>query len=243
MRRHSISVGWPGRDSRRCRFAVPNTVWEYHLRPVRFVIFSYPCYHRSQGQVSQLTPEIVAERVHLSASTTKKHLEALVDRGIVTAELSLTLDVRHITDKKFFSLPNEVYPNFPIPRLVFGFKYLFREKKVAQSCLCVVKDQRLTLDTPLYAYPFSNVHGDNSICLGNNALPVYKDPARLHTLAAYILRFPNNNDMYSSQNNKLNLEYRDLLEQMKGKEPSVYYSHVLKERQETLKDFLNTARR
>lgn len=135
------------------------------------------------------------------------------------------------------------YPHLPLPRLVFGFQYLFREKKVVKSCLCVVKDERLTPDTPLYIYPFSNVSGGGNICLGNNALPVYKDPARLHTLAAYILRFPNNNDMFSPQNNKLELEYRDLLEQLKGKEPSVYYSHILKEKGQTLKDFLNIARR
>lgn len=135
------------------------------------------------------------------------------------------------------------YPHFPIPRLVFGFKYLGAEKKVVRSYLCVVKDERLTPDTPLYTYPFSNVHGDDSICLGNNALPAYKNPARLHTLAAYILRFPNNNDMYSSSNNRLNLEYRDLLEQLKGQEPSVYYSHVLKERGQTLKNFMDITRR
>ena len=135
------------------------------------------------------------------------------------------------------------YPHFPIPRLVFGFQYLLQEKKVVKSCLCVVKDERLNPDTPLFVYPFSNVYGNYSICLGNNALPVYKDPARLHTLAAYILRFPNNNDMYSSGNNKLNLEYQDLLEQLKGKESSVYYSHVLKEKGQTLKNFMDIARR
>ncbi len=135
------------------------------------------------------------------------------------------------------------YPHFPIPRLVFGFQYLFQEKKVVRSYLCVVKDERLTPDTPLFIYPFSNLHSDSSICLGNNALPIYKDPARLHTLAAYILRFPNNNDLYSSSNNQLNLEYRDLLEQLKGKEPSVYYSQVLKEKNQTLKDFMKIARR
>ena len=135
------------------------------------------------------------------------------------------------------------YPRFPLPRLVFGFKYLPLEKKVVKSCLCVVKDERLAPDTPLYTYPFSNLHGDSSICTGNNALPVYKNPARLHTLAAYILRLPNNNDMYSSGNNRLNLEFRDLLEQLKGKEPSVYYSQVLKEKHQTLKDFMDIAGR
>ena len=124
---------------------------------------------------------------------------------------------------------------------MFAFQYLFREKKVVKSYLCVVKDERLNPDTPLFVYPFSNVHGDNSICLGNNALPVYKDPARLHTLAAYILRFPNNNDLFFPHNNKLNLEYRDLLEQLKGKDPSVYYSHVRKEKGQTLKEFMNIA--
>lgn len=135
------------------------------------------------------------------------------------------------------------YPHFPIPRLVFGFQYLVREKKVVKSYLCVVKDERLTPNTPLFVYPFSNVYGNSSICLGNNVLPIYKNPARLHTLAAYILRFPNNNDMYSSSNNKLDLEYRDLLEQLKGKDPSVYYTGVLKERRQILKDFLDIARR
>lgn len=131
------------------------------------------------------------------------------------------------------------YPNFPIPRLVFCFKYLRNEAKVADSYLCVVKDERLTPDTPLFRYPFSNVYRDWRICTGNNALPVYKDPARLHTLAAYLLRMPNNNDMFSPDNNRLHAEYRDLLEQMKGKEPSLYYTDVLIESGKTLKDFMN----
>lgn len=135
------------------------------------------------------------------------------------------------------------YPHFPIPRLVFGFKYITSTKKVGASYLCVVKDERLTLSTPLFVYPFSNVSYEGSICLGNNALPAYKNPARLHTLAAHILRLPNNNDQFSSNNNKLHLEYRDLLEQLKGKEPSSYYSDVLKEKNQTLKDFMDIVRR
>lgn len=137
-----------------------------------------------------------------------------------------------------FSYFGTEYPNFPIPRLVFCFKYMPREKKVAESYICVTKDERLTLDTPLFRYPFSNVRSDKSICTGNNALPIYKDPARLHTLAAYLLRLPNNNDLYSQENNKLHAEFRDLLEQMKGKEPSLYYTDVLVESGETLKKFM-----
>lgn len=131
------------------------------------------------------------------------------------------------------------YLNFPIPRLVFCFKYMPQEKKVAGCYVCVTKDERLTADTPLYHYPFSNVHRDLSICIGNNALPAYKDPARLHTLAAYLLRLPNNNDLYSKDHNKLHAEYRDLLEQMKGKEPSLYYTDILIESGQTLRQFMD----
>ena len=111
--------------------------------------------------------------------------------------------------------------------------------KVAGCSVCVVKDARLKEDTILYRYPFSNVNGDGRICLGNNALPVYKDPARLHTLAAYILRMPNNDDLYSDQNNRLHTGFRDLLEQMKNKTPAHYYTDVLVKDGKTLKDFLN----
>ena len=114
-----------------------------------------------------------------------------------------------------------------------------QEGKVARCRVCVVKDERLTSDTPTYRYPFSNVHGDNNICTGNNALPIYRDPARLHTLAGYLLRLPNNNDLYSRDNNRLHAEYRDLLEQMKGKTPSHYYTDVLVPDGGTLRDFLD----
>ena len=137
-----------------------------------------------------------------------------------------------------FSYFGTLYPNFPIPRLVFCFKYMPQEKKVSGCYVCVTKDERLTADTLLYHYPFSNVHNNLSICTGNNALPVYKDPTRLHTLASYLLRLPNNNDLYSVEHNKLHLEYRDLLEQMKGKEPSLYYTDVLIESGQTLKQFM-----
>ena len=138
-----------------------------------------------------------------------------------------------------FSYYETEYRGFPIPRLVFCFKYLRDGHKVVEASLCVVKDERLTLDTPTYRYPFSNVHGNLSVCLGNNALPVYKNPARLHTLAAYILRMPNNNDLYSEQNNRLHAGFRDLLEQMKNKTPAHYYTDVLVKDGKTLKEFLN----
>lgn len=131
------------------------------------------------------------------------------------------------------------YPRFPIPRLIFGFKYMPNEGKVAESRVCVVADERLRDDTPLYTYPFSNVSSGGNICIGNNALPVYKHPSRLSGLPGYILRIPNNNDHYSNSGNRLHWEYRELLEQMKDKPASYYYTDVLKESRLTLKDFMN----
>ena len=131
------------------------------------------------------------------------------------------------------------YPNFPLPRLVFSFKYLPDCGKIGGAGLAVVKDERLTPDTVTYTYPFSNVHSDKRICLGNNALPVYKDPTRIHTLMRFILSFPNNDDMFSDKNNKLGMGYRDLLEHLKDKTPDYYYTDILKPDRKTLNDFLN----
>ena len=131
------------------------------------------------------------------------------------------------------------YPDFPLPRLVFRFKYSPESGKVIGTGLAVVGDERLSPDMPTYVYPFSNVHGNKSICLGNNVLPVYKDPTRLHTLMRLILGFPNNDDMFRDTNNRLGLGYRDLLEHLKDKPSAYYYTDVLKTDGKTLKDFLN----
>ncbi len=106
MSKHSTLIGWPKYDPKRYRFAIPNTVWEYKLKPVEFVVFSYLCYWQSRGR---LTAEAVAEGIHLSAATVKKYLPALVSKGLVTGELNLTQDLQHISSEKFFTLPNEVF--------------------------------------------------------------------------------------------------------------------------------------
>ena len=131
------------------------------------------------------------------------------------------------------------YADFPLPRLVFSFKYMPDSGKIGDACLAVVKDERLSPETPTFIYPFSNVFDSNRICLGNNALPVYKDPTRIHTLMRYILSFPNNDDMFSPKNSRLELGYRDLLEHLKDKPPEYYYTDVLISNKKTLKDFIS----
>ena len=128
MRRRFTPISWPRRDPRHYRFAIPNAVWEYQLKPVEFAIFSYLCYHRS---TDTLTPEMIAEGVHLSVSTTKKYLKALVDRGLVTAERSLALDIQCITSEKFFTLPNELFllKLSPSAFMVYAYLLLIEDRR------------------------------------------------------------------------------------------------------------------
>ena len=188
-----------------------------------------------------ITPQDLCDCFLTSRYDDERHAIGLLPEGCIAVVMEKKHTYYYIRYPDLyadFSYYETEYRDFPIPRLVFCFKYLRNEHKVAEVSLCVVKDERLTQDTPTYRYPFSNVHGNQSICLGNNALPVYKDPARLHSLAAYILRMPNNDDLYSDQNNRLHAGFRDLLEQMKNKTPAHYYTDVLVKDGKTLKDFL-----
>ena len=129
------------------------------------------------------------------------------------------------------------YERFPLPRLVFGFQ-VSKEGKVFSCRLGVVKDELLKETTPMFVYPFSNVFGF-SLCTGNNALPVYKQAHTLATLPGFLLRLPNNNDSFNAKNNKPRMTYRELLEYLKNKEPSFYYSDILIPNGKTVRDFMN----
>ena len=135
MRRYRVPIGLPRRDPRRYRFALPNAIWEFKLKPIEFVIFSWLCYRNSHGQGSAPTSKVVVERVHLSENTAKKYLDSLVNRGLLTAEWSPTLDTQHINSKKFFTLPNEIFLlNLP-PSAFMVYAYLLViEDRHAHTC-------------------------------------------------------------------------------------------------------------
>ncbi len=123
MRKHYIPLGWLRRDPRRYRFAVPNEIWEYKLRPTEFLILSYLCYRQSHGrEEKKLGAQVVADSIHLTVATAEKHLAALVSKGLVTEDSALALKCGA---GKFFSLPNEIFllslP--PSAFLVYGNRY------------------------------------------------------------------------------------------------------------------------
>lgn len=99
------------------------------------------------------------------------------------------------------------YPHFPIPRLVFGFA-ISNEGKISQCRIGVAADETPTPETIMYYYPFSNVTRSNgSLCVGANALPIYKKQHKAYHLPAFLLSIPNNMHSYSDSNNKLGLGY------------------------------------
>lgn len=129
------------------------------------------------------------------------------------------------------------YKGFPLPRLVFGFR-LTAEGRVSSCKLGVVENtDNLKPDSKMYHYPLSNVNGFH-LCTGNNALPKCTSLHTLSSLPYHIMSMPNNNDYFSNLHNKPNLEMRDLLELLKNKNPSFYYSDILIPNGAVLNDFI-----
>lgn len=129
------------------------------------------------------------------------------------------------------------YPDFPLPRLVFGVRML-DNGKMADCSIGVVADETPTPDTMMYHYPFSNVHPDGKVCTGNNVLPRYKKLTALKHFPRYLLGLPDNDDMYDNEKNRLKLGHGELMEHLKDKEPAYYYSDILVPNGKTLADFI-----
>lgn len=197
----------------------------------------------SQGITSRktITPETLARCFLESRYDDTKHSTGLLPEGCISAVMSdskIKYFILHSERRTDLSYYGTEYTNFPLPQLIFGIEYLPKECKVVNCSVYVAKDERLTPDTPMYFYPFSNVFPDSRICLGNNALPRYKSAAQLTTLGGYILRLPNNNDQFSSKNNRLGLGYRDLLEHLSDKDSEYYYTDILIPNGMKVKDYL-----
>lgn len=129
------------------------------------------------------------------------------------------------------------YQHFPIPRLVFGF-YVNSGGRITNVHLGVTANEKLTGDSQMYEYPFSNVSGFH-LCTGANHLPEIKCLSQLSGLPWFILSLPNNDDRFNHRGNRLDMGYRELLEHLKNKNPDYYYEHVLiPMKNKTLKDFI-----
>ena len=131
MKRQSILVGWPLQDSKPYRFAIPNKICDYKLKPIAFMIFSYLCYCHSHHPANMVSSDNVARGTHVTVNTAKKYLSILVNTGLVSADLSLTSSLQCGRNEKFFSLPNEIFllklP--PSAFMVYAYLLLIEDRK------------------------------------------------------------------------------------------------------------------
>lgn len=82
MRKHRVPLGWPRRDPRHYRFAVPNEVWEYNPRPTEFLILAYLCYRQAHDRERKtISVQAVADSLRLTVATVEKHLAELTSKG------------------------------------------------------------------------------------------------------------------------------------------------------------------
>ena len=145
--------------------------------------------------------------------------------------------IEHFERKADIAYQETRYNDFPLPRLVYGFR-VSKDGRVSGVNVAVVESEgELNEDTPTYLYPFSNVSGFG-MCTGSNSLPVYKKTSALKNLPNFILSIPDGDHHYKAQNTRLDLNYRDLLEHLKDKSPEYYYTDVLIKSNKKLKDFI-----
>lgn len=130
---------------------------------------------------------------------------------------------------------NTEYRDFPLPKLVFGFKVA--GKKIKKVYLGITGNGILRESSLMYTYPFSNVSKDFVLCTGGNALPEIKSPYSLSNMPDYILSLPDNDDYYNIRHNRLELGHRELMEHLADKTPEYYYSDILIPSGKTLADF------
>ncbi len=130
---------------------------------------------------------------------------------------------------------NTEYRDFPLPKLVFGFKVA--GKKIKKVYLGITGNGILRESSLMYTYPFSNVSSDFVLCTGGNALPEIKSPYSLSNMPDYILGLPDNDDYYNIRHNRLELGHRELMEHLADKSPEHYYSDILIPSGKTLSDF------
>lgn len=112
--------------------------------------------------------------------------------------------------------------DLPFPNLVFGF--VLDGQAVVRKYVVAVKESRLTTETELYNYPYSNVHHDAQTCW--NGLPDIQEAFQCGTLPDLFFASPDNGDLYGNS-----LGYRALIEESKGKP---FLGDSLVKRNETL---------
>lgn len=98
------------RNPVRYRFALPNQIWTWKLRPPVFAVLAYLCWLQSHGGNSGIPdPGNLAVRLHMSPAMAATSLDELIRRGLVTQNLTPTLSCSGGRAGRFFTLPYEIF--------------------------------------------------------------------------------------------------------------------------------------
>lgn len=132
-----------------------------------------------------------------------------------------------------------LYKDLPLPKMVFGF-HVNKSGRIYSVKLGVTANERLTEDSQMYIYPFSNVL-DFGLCTGANRMPNIKCLSQLSNLPWFIHGLPDNDDRYNERNNALRMGHRELLEHLIDKDSAYYYEKILLPMEgKTLKHFIES---
>lgn len=164
----------------------------------------------------------------------------LLPQGLVSYSgnsLEKYVVLRCPAQKISYTYENQTYEHFPMPELIFGI-HLNKDNMVLKTYLRVLPQGPLSLDSPLYYYPFSNVYANGQICMGKNEALFYDKPQALENYPAYVLGLQNNDDLFTNMHNRKSLGHRELLDLLATKSTKYYYHHILVPvPRQTLKDF------
>lgn len=132
MRKHRPLL-WRKSNPRSYRFPIPNSIWEYKLRPKAFTVLCYLVYRSSGDDGVPPTVEQIASGVHMSRSVVKKNLDTLRSANLVSEDGALTDMVRDLS-AGFFSLPNEVFllPLSPGALSVYAYLLCCKDRRTHQ---------------------------------------------------------------------------------------------------------------
>lgn len=102
-----MSLLFRPRDSKQCRFQMPNDVWKWELKPQGFAILAYLCYlHTHHRNFAVPGADQIAAQLHMSMDMAMEQLAQLNHRGLINES---GVPMFKNASKNFFSLPNELF--------------------------------------------------------------------------------------------------------------------------------------
>ena len=98
------------RSSNKYRFALPNQLWTWKLKPPAVAVLAYLCWLHSHGDNSGV-PDLgsLAVRLHMSPAMAAASLDELIQRGLITQDFALTFPHDGKGMECFFTLPYEIF--------------------------------------------------------------------------------------------------------------------------------------